>query len=921
MMNEWIISSSILIAAVLLGRFLLRGKISLRLQYGLWAVVLLRLLIPFQIYNSSFSTGTLSEQVDLSAPVRQVYFSANEEEYERQYTASYHETVRWHESKGKPLDPVAAQKQAAEAAQLSLNLSLNLELFNIWLLGMAAMASVIIFCNVHLALRLRRHRCEMEIPDSLLRVYITEAVPTPCIFGFFKPAIYLTPAAAKDPQVRAHVLEHELTHYRHLDHIWSVLRSVCLVLHWYNPLVWIAAKVSRADAELACDEGALKKLGENQRGDYGRTLISLTCADPVSDLFLTATTMTGSAGSLRERIKLLMKRPRNTVLTLTAVILLVTLTVGCTFASAPATTQPPETTEPAQTDPLHQTDLAYALPIEQAMEDYADRNPRRLTPEEISQANEAFASTVYDEEKDEMFVTAVAAFFTSDYEDVTELDFAEFLRYFPVTAEAAEEEFQLLRQKYGEEFDFFEQETLQNMPVPVHRYAARDIDAVTRRYANIPYQEILDRESVYYLEETDSYYNFTSDFGPGMFHCIDGFVYDGGAILYSINKALFLVDDNPGNNSIKAHLTLILDQKERVVTENDSFTADGLLVYPGTRWGMSEDELLLALNITQYGVFSGMRGIHLPDTTFCGYPASIAFYFEQYRSTDAWGLCDVTVRFEDEAAANEVYNILYEQLGKSDSWTNGVASCVWWSDSTLKDLISPDAWAVYQNKHTTYLYEGQSEDLIAASSIAWFGDGYPETENMVCFSSRLSMARQIEASLTPEFGTAAYFDALLNPQMYRSEADWYPRALTSFYENAGQIDLFQLFYGGIPGADNALTDAEREFLESKSGYDPELDVKRIPAAEMDRVLQEYFGTPLYMVEGIGLENFLYWSKTDCYYHCHSDSNLSFVEIVGCTEVEDGLWNITYTDWQGRLCVATLTYQNDTWKVLSNTQAA
>ena len=90
---------------------------------------------------------------------------------------------------------------------------------------------------------------------------------------------------------------------------------------------------------------------------------------------------------------------------------------------------------------------------------------------------------------------------------------------------------------------------------------------------------------------------------------------------------------------------------------------------------------------------------------------------------------------------------------------------------------------------------------------------------------------------------------------------------------------------------------------------------------MDRVLQEYFGTPLYMVEGIGLENFLYWSKTDCYYHCHSDSNLSFVEIVGCTEVEDGLWNITYTDWQGRLCVATLVYQNDTWKVLSNTQAA
>ena len=920
MMNEWIISSSILIAAVLLGRFLLRGKISLRLQYGLWAVVLLRLLVPVQIFTSDFGAGSIAREVDISTPVRQIYASVSESRYERAYDEAYQKVVTEYTAQSRPITPDTIEKEAYSMVREAQKVDLQQLLYHIWFAGMAAVASVIIFCNTHLALRLRRHRCEMEIPDSLLRVYITEAVPTPCIFGFFKPAIYLTPDGAKDPQVRAHVLEHELTHYRHLDHIWSVLRSVCLVLHWYNPLVWIAAKVSRADAELACDEGALKKLGEGQRGDYGRTLISLTCADPVSDLFLTATTMTGSAGSLRERIRLLMKRPRNTVLTLTAVILLVTLTVGCTFAGAPGTTAPAETNGPAQTDSLHQTDLAYALPIDQAMEDYADKNPRRLTQEEISQANEAFASTVYDEEKDEYFVTAVAAFFTSNYENVKELDFAEFLRYFPVTAEATEEEFQLLRQKYGEEFDWAEHETLRDMPVPVHRYAARDIDAATRRYANLPYQEILDRESVYYLEETDSYYNFTSDFGPGMFTCVDGFVYDGGAILYSINKALFLTEA-AGNYSIKAHLTLILDQKERVVTENDSFTADGLLVYPGTRWGMSEDELLQALNITQYGVFSGMRGIHLPTTTFCGYPASIGFYFEQYDNNHEWGLAEVMVRFEDEAAANEVYNILYEQLGKSDSWTNGVASCVWWSDSTLKDLISPDAWDAYQEEYASEMAGGQSMYHLAASSLAWFGKGYPEMENTVVFISRLHLARQMEASLTPEFGTAAYFDALLNPQMYRSEADWYPRALTSFYENAGQIDLFQLFYGGIPGADNALTDAEREFLESNPGYDPELGVKRIPAAEMDRVLQEYFGTQLDMLDGIGLENFLYWSKTDCYYHCHSDSNLSFVEIVGCTEVEDGLWNITYTDWQGRLCVATLTYQNDTWKVLSNTQAA
>ena len=601
MMNEWIISSSILIAAVLLGRRLLRGKISLRLQYALWGIVLLRLLIPFQIFTSPFSAGAVSEQVDLSAPVRQVYFSANEEAYEREYNASYHETVRWHESKGKQLDPVAAEKQAAEAAQLSLNLSLNLKLFNIWLQGMAMMAAVIAACNLHLAIRLRQRRYAVEVSDSLLPVYITEVVPTPCVFGLFRPAIYLTPEAAKEDQVRAHVLAHELTHYRHLDHVWSVLRSLCLVLHWYNPLVWAAAKVSRADAELACDEGALARLGEEARGDYGRTLIGLTCSAPISDLILTATTMTGSAGSIRERIRLLMARPRNTVLTVTALVLMVTLIVGCTFAGAPETTQPgidlddfgegemvctlpvsptdgvdndmsyQDQDLPIPEDPS-QTELTYALSMKDALAQYADKNPRELTEKEIDRIAEAFQATIYDAKREITITNPVTAFFTSYYDDVRKLDFQEFLRYFPTSGSAKEEEFQLLHEKYGADFDFAAYPTLRDMPVPVHRYQVADIDKVIRKYANIPFQELENKDAVYYLEEKDCYYNFTSDFGPGMFPCTEGFVYDGGAILYTDHAALFLTEI-AGNYIITAHLpSLNLDPRKAAIAETlDAF--------------------------------------------------------------------------------------------------------------------------------------------------------------------------------------------------------------------------------------------------------------------------------------------------------------------------------------------------------------
>ena len=54
-MTECIVTSSVLIAVVAALRFLFRGKISRRVQYALWGIVLLRLLMPFPLVGSSLS--------------------------------------------------------------------------------------------------------------------------------------------------------------------------------------------------------------------------------------------------------------------------------------------------------------------------------------------------------------------------------------------------------------------------------------------------------------------------------------------------------------------------------------------------------------------------------------------------------------------------------------------------------------------------------------------------------------------------------------------------------------------------------------------------------------------------------------------------------------------------------------------------
>ena len=105
------------------------------------------------------------------------------------------------------------------------------------------------------------------------------------------------------------------------------------MLHWYNPLVWWAAALSGADAELACDEGTILRLGEQERADYGHTLLDMTCRKR-SNRLVAATMMTGGKRRMKERITLLVKKPKMATITLIAVSALALVAVGCTFTGS-----------------------------------------------------------------------------------------------------------------------------------------------------------------------------------------------------------------------------------------------------------------------------------------------------------------------------------------------------------------------------------------------------------------------------------------------------------------------------------------------------------------------------------------------------------------------------------------------------------
>ncbi len=107
-------------------------------------------------------------------------------------------------------------------------------------------------------------------------VRICDDLPSPFIFGIFRPVIYL-PSGLTEAETQC-ILAHEYAHLKRKDHWWKPLGFVLLAVHWFNPLLWAAYILLCRDIEQACDERVLKNMDEAGVKTYTRTL--LRCSVP-----------------------------------------------------------------------------------------------------------------------------------------------------------------------------------------------------------------------------------------------------------------------------------------------------------------------------------------------------------------------------------------------------------------------------------------------------------------------------------------------------------------------------------------------------------------------------------------------------------------------------------------------------------------
>lgn len=488
-----VLTVSALILAVLLVRAIFKNRVPKRMVYTLWLVVLVKLCLP----GTLVSLPVLPAE-EAAAPVQRVELPA-------QPLPAQQPAQAVTQPQTPVQQPVSPAQGATEAPAKPLT---AMQIFQIVWAGGSALLGLWLF-GTWLVFMVQLHKSRRFLGrHGRTRIYISSTVKSPCLAGLV-PAVYLTEDVLQTDSTEL-ILRHELTHLRHLDFLWSLCRTAAVIVYWWNPFIWLAAICSKRDAELACDEAVAAGLSDAQRLVYARAILAQAPRK--------AAALSLAGPPVRERILFLTKKQRTSALCVILALLLIISAAGCSLTEL-TRQKSGEITLPEETEPAQQETQKTATP---------------LTQEQIDAVNAVFADYEFSADGT-LGHFAVNGFFTSTYDDVRDLNLNNFLAYFGECGEEdiSEEEFAQLNAKWE-----FRVDSVEDFPLPIHRYPASAVEGVLKRFAGIGLADLTDMQTPFsgytYLEDTDAFYTTTSDYSPGYFRCTSGEIEPDGdtALLY-----------------------------------------------------------------------------------------------------------------------------------------------------------------------------------------------------------------------------------------------------------------------------------------------------------------------------------------------------------------------------------------------------
>lgn len=269
-----IVSTSILILLILLIRRVYWKKCNPNILYFIWIFVAIRILFPFSIaYSIPIDYLQQYMPEDQNSVLSQIennliYVS----DTDIPDTSSIHDTIQEQnliQETPNYSQEASTETEPLQTAGFGYKSTAKRKLLTIYLSGCVLFAVSIIVVNLKFMYGIKKR--QIGLLNRKIPVY--EVDGHNCLVGIWKPCIFLSPQICHSDVYRKYVIMHELEHYKVKDNFWMLLKTICLMLQWFNPLVWIAYYKSTEDSDLACDYRVLLRLNHNDRDGYAESLL------------------------------------------------------------------------------------------------------------------------------------------------------------------------------------------------------------------------------------------------------------------------------------------------------------------------------------------------------------------------------------------------------------------------------------------------------------------------------------------------------------------------------------------------------------------------------------------------------------------------------------------------------------------------
>ncbi|WP_066307244.1 M56 family metallopeptidase [Bacillus sp. FJAT-29814] len=370
---------SILALGIHAVKAIFRQRLSAKLHYYIWILLVLRLILPIDIQSHiSFMNFITIDQKELDP-----HFIAEQ----------YVPNIITNSTIATGNIPSIEDRNVLSDPGI-IGVIFNYDTAAVlWIIGVSSILLYILCVNILMMAKLKKcSACDredlLEILEaektrlkinSKIKIIYSNYSKSPAVYGILRPKILISEELIDKltPEEFKFVISHELNHIRSKDLAVNTLLLIVKAIYWFNPLIWYSLNQIKQDCEVACDAAVINTLKkEEEVKKYGQTMINML------RLFSEKRSTTGTLGyankyNKRRIIMITGFKKSSAICAVLAVSL--TIMVGCSSTIKP---------DSADVYPNENSDTNRStLSVEKASQDEASQS--NTTQDKTSQATQS----------------------------------------------------------------------------------------------------------------------------------------------------------------------------------------------------------------------------------------------------------------------------------------------------------------------------------------------------------------------------------------------------------------------------------------------------------------------------------------------------------------------------------------------------